>query len=316
MKEPFQTLPPIIPNSSSVYSTGLILEGGGMRGLYTAGILDFFLERNVYLPYVIGVSAGACHAASYISRQWGRNKRVNIGYIQDPRYISYRNLIKTKSLFGMDFVFGELPNHLEPFDYPAFYQSDQSYFIGTTDCITGYPVYFDAKQSTPNVILKALMASSSLPFISPTVEIEGKVLLDGGIADPIPIRKSIADGNTKHVVILTRNEGYRKKPFKTKWLAKRFYAKYPEFTKAMINRHTVYNATLDLIEELVDAGKAFVIRPSEPLIVSRLERNPEKLTTLYNLGYKDAERIYESLQKFLFPSQRTKEKGHHSDLVL
>lgn len=299
MKEIYQnaSLVPstIAPNSS----TGLVLEGGGMRGLYTAGILDFFLEQNLQLPYVIGVSAGACHAASYISRQCGRNKRVNIGYIKDPRYISYRNLIKTKSLFGMDFVFNEIPNHLEPFDYETFYQSDQSYFIGTTNCVTGEPIYFDAKKSSPEIILKALMASSSLPFVSPLVEIQGKVLLDGGIVDPIPVRRSIEDGNKKQVVILTRNKDYRKKPFKSKWLAHCFYSKYPEFREAMFNRHVIYNETLDFIEELVNSDQAFVIRPSEPLQVGRLERNPQKLTDLYKLGYRDAESSYQQLKGFL-----------------
>lgn len=282
-----------------ISSTGLVLEGGGMRGLFTAGILDLFLDKKLHLPYVIGVSAGACHAASYISRQWGRNSRVNIGYIRDPRYLSFRNLIRTKSLFGMDFLFNEIPNHLEPFDYKTFYESKQSYFIGTTDCVTGKAIYFDAKKSTPDLILKALMASSSLPFVSPTVEVEGKVLLDGGIVDPIPVRKSMEYGNTRQVIILTRNKDYRKKPFKAKWLANSFYSKYPEFTKAMLKRHEVYNETLELIEELENSGKAFVIRPSEPLQVGRLERDPEKLTELYKLGYQDAERCYEQLQRFL-----------------
>jgi predicted patatin/cPLA2 family phospholipase len=287
-------------NSTPISSTGLILEGGGMRGLYTAGVLDCFLDKQITLPYVVGVSAGACHAASYISGQWGRNKRVNIGYIRDPRYLSYRNLIKTKSLFGMDFVFNEIPNRLEPFDYDAFYKSDQSYFIGTTDCATGLPVYFDAKQNNPDFILKILMASSSLPFISPTVEIEGKTLLDGGIVDPIPIRKSIQDGNKKHVIILTRNQDYRKKPFKAKWLANRVYSQYPEFTKALLKRHEVYNQTLDLIQDLEKTRQAYVIRPSAPLIVGRLERNPDKLTDLYKLGYQDAERSLEELIAFLY----------------
>ncbi len=299
MNEINQNAIPQPSETSRASSTGLVLEGGGMRGLYTAGILDFFLEKNLQLPYVIGVSAGACHAASYISRQSGRNKKVNIGYIRDPRYISYRNLIRTKSLFGMDFVFNEIPNRLEPFDYETFYQSNQSYFIGTTDCVTGQPVYFDAKKSPPDLILKALMASSSLPFVSPTVEIEGKVLLDGGIVDPIPVRKSIEAGNTKHVIILTRNKEYRKQPFRSKWLANRFYSNYPEFTKAMLKRHEVYNVTLELIEELERSGKAFVLRPSEPLQVSRLERNPEKLLHLYKLGFKDAENCFSLLEEFL-----------------
>lgn len=286
-------------NETSLLKDGLILEGGGMRGLYTAGILDYFLEQNLHFPYVIGVSAGACHAASYISRQKGRNERVNIGYIQDPRYLSYRNLLKTRSLFGMDFVFNEIPNHLEPFDYDTFYRSDQSYFIGITDCATGKPIYFDAKNSTPESILKALMASSSLPFVSPMVEIEGKILLDGGVVDPIPVRKSISDGNTKHVIVLTRNKEYRKQPFKAKPLAKTFYWKYPKLTQAILERHEVYNETLDFIQELERSGKAFILRPSEPLQVGRLERNPEKLTHLYHLGYEDAANSFKALQHFL-----------------
>jgi predicted patatin/cPLA2 family phospholipase len=199
----------------------------------------------------------------------------------------------------MDFVFNEIPNRLEPFDYEAFYQSHQAYFIGTTDCVSGLPIYFDAKKSTPDIILKALMASSSLPFVSPTVEIEGKVLLDGGIVDPIPVRKSIEDGNTKQVIVLTRNKGYRKEPFKSKWLAHRFYSQYPEFIKAMLRRHEVYNSTLEFIDQLESSGKAFVLRPSEPLQVSRLERNPEKLLNLYKLGYKDAESYFTQLLDFL-----------------
>lgn len=280
-------------------SIGLILEGGGMRGLYTAGVLDFFLDQGLHFPYVIGVSAGACHAASYISRQKGRNSKVNIGYIRDPRYISYRNLIKTKSLFGMNFVFNEIPNRLEPFDYETFYHSKQKYLIGTTDCRTGHPMYFEKSECDHDLILKVLMASSSLPFISPIVNIGDSSLLDGGIVDPIPILKSMQDGNSKNVIILTRNKEYRKKPFHQHWIARRFYSRYPELIQALLKRHEIYNSTLEQIERMEKHNQVLVLRPSEPLKVDRLERNPEKLTHLYSLGYLDAQASLEQIQKFI-----------------
>lgn len=280
-------------------SMGLVLEGGGMRGLYTAGVLDFFLDQNLHFPYVIGVSAGACHAASYISQQKGRNKIVNIGYIQDPRYISYRNLLKTKSLFGMDFVFNEIPNRLEPFDYETLYRSKQKYIIGTTDCQSGQSMYFEKSECDPDIILKVLMASSSLPFVSPTVNIKGQHLLDGGIADPIPIQKSLRDGNSKNVIILTRNKEYRKKPFNYKWFARRFYSRYPGLVDALLKRHEVYNSALEQIETMEEQHQAFILRPSEPLKVDRLERNPQKLTHLYSLGYRDAQTSMEQIKKFI-----------------
>lgn len=272
--------------------TGLVLEGGGMRGVYTAGVLDFFLEQELHFPYVIGVSAGACQAASYVSRQPGRNKKVNIGYIREPRYLSYRNLLKSRSLFGMDFIFDEIPKKLEPFDFDTFYQSPQRYVIGTTNCHSGEPVYFDKETCGPELILKVLRASSSLPFVSPIVKVNGLDLLDGGISDPIPVRQSIAAGNRKHLVVLTRPHGYRKKAFSHPWLARRAYKAYGGLVQAMLDRHQVYNDTLDFIDSLEQEGGAFVIRPSKPLQVSRLERNVQKLTELFNLGYEDAKDAY------------------------
>nr|MDA8227721.1 patatin family protein [Desulfitobacterium hafniense] len=221
-------------------NAGLVLEGGGMRGVYTAGVLDCLLKYNLHIPYVIGVSAGACNGASYISRQTQRSKRININYIRDSRYLSYRNLIKERSIFGMDFLFNKIPYKLEPFDFITFFNSDQRFVMGATDCLTGKPIYFEKNDFTTNdrerAVLTAMQASSSLPFLSRTVDFEGFKLLDGGISDPIPIKKSIQDGNNKNIVILTRNESYRKKPFKQEWLAKRFYPKYIGLIEAMVNR--------------------------------------------------------------------------------
>lgn len=276
---------------------GLVLEGGGMRGLYTSGVLDFFMEKDLYFPYVIGVSAGACNAASYLSKQIGRSRNININYANDPRYLSYTNLVKHGSLFGMDFLFDEIPNKLVPFDCETYNKSKQRFIIVTTDCTTGKVVYFDKDNCED--ILPILKASSSLPFVSPIVEYKGMKLLDGGIADPIPIRKSIDDGNTKNVVVLTRNKGYRKKPFKLKWLARRVYSKYDKLVEALVNRYKLYNQTLEYIGKLEKEGSIFVIRPSQPLDINRIERNPEKLEGLYKMGYEDAKKLYYKMEKWL-----------------
>lgn len=265
---------------------GLVLEGGGLRGVYTAGVLETFLQQNLMIPYVIGVSAGACNAASYISRQSGRNKIVNVDLSSDPRYISWRNFWRNRTLFGMDFLFDEIPNRLVPFDYDAFFQSEQKFIVGTTDCETGEPIYFDKDPSLD--MLQVLRASSSLPFISPTVEIASRILLDGGIADPIPLEKSIADGNKRNIVVLTQRASYRKDPFRANWLAKRVYREFPRLIELLATRHEKYNQTLDRIEQLEKEGKLFVFRPSEPFEVGRVKSKPEQSEALYELGRKDA----------------------------
>jgi predicted patatin/cPLA2 family phospholipase len=273
---------------------GLVLEGGGMRGVYTAGVLDYLIDHDLYFPYVVGVSAGACNATSYISRQRGRNKKVTIGYIKDHRYLSYRNLLREKSMFGMDFIFNQIPNLLEPFDFPAFYSSEQRFAIGTTDAVTGETVYYtkhDLMENTSTI----LRASSSLPFISQPVKFEGRTLFDGGLVDPIPIKQSIKDGNERHIIILTKEKGYKKSPFKQKWFAKSVYPKYNGLVDALVNRSQIYNESLEIVDELEKQGKALVIRPSSPMMVSRVEKNADKLQLLYNLGYEDAER---SLTRF------------------
>lgn len=279
---------------------GLVLEGGGMRGLYTAGVLDYFMEEELYLPYVIGVSAGACHGSSYLSKQQGRSKRANINYVNDSRYLSYKNLFKGESLFGMDFMFDTIPKKLEPFDFETFFNYEGRYIVGTTDCQTGKVRYFDRSDCDSNDdILDIVRASSSLPFISPIVEFKGCELLDGGLAAPIPIRKSVADGNDKHIVILTRSPGYRKDRFKFKWLAKLFYSDYPKIVEVLIERHQIYNQTLDYIKSLESAGDIFLIQPSRPLDVKRIERDKDKLERLYQQGYQDCKEIFGSLKEWL-----------------
>ena len=276
---------------------GLVLEGGGMRGVYTTGVLDYFMEQNLYVPYVVGVSAGACNALSYVSKQIGRSKKSTIGSIDDPRYINYKNLFQHGYLLHMDLIFDEIPNQTIPFDYDAFYNSEMECVIGTTNCRTGKPMYFHKKDCKD--LMMVCRASSSLPFFSPIVDIDDEPLLDGGIADSIPIKKSIQDGNEKHIVVLTRNKGYRKNPTRMRRLIKKVYPQFPNLQEAIINRYQVYNETIDLVEQLENENKVFVIRPTQPVKIGRVEKNVEKLTEFYNCGYEDAKFDFKNLKEWI-----------------
>ena len=286
---------------ANAHQAGLVLEGGGMRGLYTAGVLDYFAEKDLYFPYQIGVSAGACMAVSYLSRQKGRNRRVNTEFAGDPRYLSWRKFLRHRQeLFGMDFIFDEIPRNLIPFDFQTFHASPEEFVIVVTDIETGQPVYYRKSEGfSDDELMKLLRASSSLPFFAPVVEYQGRKLMDGGIADPIPIRKAEADGCHGTVLILTRNMGYVKKKTRISWLLKRKFAQYPEFVNVMLNRHHHYNDTIRYIHEQEQAGSAFVIRPREPMKVGRTEQNREKLEHLYMQGYTDAQFYYPKLMEWL-----------------
>ncbi len=278
--------------------TGLVLEGGGMRGIYTAGVLEHFMEQDLYVPYVIGVSAGACFGASYLSRQKGRNRKVNIDLVSHPNYLSIQNFIKHRQLFGMDFLFDEIPNRLVPYDYETFYQGPEEFVVTTTDCHTGLPVYFK-RTDYGREILTVIRASSSLPFIAPVVEFKGKHLLDGGIVDSIPIKKAEADGNKRNIVILTREASYVKKKSNMKWLLKKTYRQYPKLIESVLSRDKMYNATMTHIREQEKQGNLFVISPSTNLKVGRVERNKKKLEGLYSLGMEDAKKEFKRLEDWL-----------------
>lgn len=275
---------------------GLVLEGGGMRGVYTAGILEYFMEKNLYFPYVIGVSAGACMAASYLSRQPGRNKKVNIDFVGDPRYLSYRNFWKKRQMFDMDFLFDEIPNKLVPYDYESFLNRTEQFVVVTTDCLTGEPVYYNMDQHGEDM-LQLIRASSSLPFVAPSVAYQDKMLLDGGIIDPIPLKKAQKDGFEKNVVILTKPVGYKKKASRFSSLFK--YKQFPIISERLQTRYKLYNETLDYVDSEKESGSTFVFQPSQPLPVGRMERKKERLQALYELGYEDAKNNYKALQEFL-----------------
>ncbi|MGG7618176.1 patatin-like phospholipase family protein [Robertmurraya sp. GLU-23] len=279
-----------------VEGTGLVLEGGGMRGVYTAGVLESFLDNGISFPYVIGVSAGACNAASYLSQQKGRNKRVNLEYISDSRYLSLQNYIKKRELFGMDFIFNEIPSRLIPFDFETFYQNKTEFVIGTTDCISGQPVYFK-KSDYGKDMLTVLKASSSLPFVSQEIFFKGKYLLDGGISDSIPLKKAKSDGFGKNVIVLTRNEGYTKKPSRFGFIVKKKYSQYPGLQRALTRRYQMYNDTINEIIQEEKKGNIMVIRPSSPIKVGRLERNATRLEELYQQGYEDGLASIEAIMR-------------------
>ncbi|HHY20414.1 MAG TPA: patatin family protein [Bacilli bacterium] len=277
---------------------GLVLEGGGMRGIYTAGVLEAFMENNFYVPYVIGVSAGACQGASYLSRQKGRNSRAMLDFIDDPRYLSYKNYLRNRELFGMDLLFDEIPNQLLPFDFKTFHEVQDRFYIGTTDMETGEALYFE-KNDFPNETLHFLRASSSLPFIAHPYKFQEKLLLDGGLADPIPIKKSIEDGNRKNIIILTQDPGFRKKRSRLEAIIKRAYRKYPGLLEVMSNRVQLYNETLDFIAAEEERGRAFVIRPQSKLELGSLGKSRSKLIYAYELGITEGRQAYEPLQKWL-----------------
>lgn len=279
-------------------NVGLVLEGGGMRGLYTAGLLEYFMEKDLFFPYVIGVSAGACMAASYLSRQAGRNRKVNIDLVSDPRYLSFRNFIRKREIFGMDFLFDDIPNKVVQFDFDTFLSGNEKFLIGTTDCRTGKPIYYN-KHEHGNDILTIIRASSSLPFIAPIVEYDGKLLLDGGLTDPIPIKKSVTDGYKRNIVIMTKSEGYRKQPSRLTSVAKYIYRKHPKVARVLIEQYKVYNDTLNYIHSEQQKGNLYLIQPSVEVPVSRIERNQNRLTQLYELGYEDAKRHYNQLNKWI-----------------
>ena len=276
---------------------GLVVEGGGMRGVYTAGVLDYFMEKNLYFDDCYGVSAGACHISSYVSKQIGRSMKVTLDYINDKRYCSINSLIKTGDMFGVEMLYDIIPNKLELYDYDTFNKFKGNFYSVVTNCKTGKAEYIKIKDMKKDII--AVRASSSLPLLSRIVEINGKEYLDGGITDSIPIKKSIKDGHKKNVVILTRDKTYRKSKPKFLSFFKLKYKKYPNLVKAIENRYKMYNETLDFIEEEKAKNKVFIIQPKLPVKISRIEKDKDKLKALYNQGYEDAKELYEDLMKFL-----------------
>lgn len=278
--------------------SGLILEGGGMRGVYTGGVLEKLLEQGIFVDYIIGVSAGACSASSYVSRQSGRNHKVTIGYVQHPDYISVKNLFLKRELFGMKLIFEDIPNRLVPFDFSNFHNATEEFVVGTTDCLTGEAVYFE-KRDHAEQFLTIIRASSSIPLMAQPVEYEGRLLMDGGLADPLPIRKALKDGVTRPIIVLTKTKGYRKKSNSFAKLIPAFYRQFPGIIKSLESWASRYNKEMELIEQLEAEGKVLVIRPSKHYKVTGMERDTKKLTELYDQGYQDAEEMLADIVRLI-----------------
>ncbi len=277
--------------------SALVLEGGGMRGSYTAGVLDYLMEKGVKFDTVYGVSAGALNGANYKAHQIGRGLRTFASYLQDERYAGPQYLLKTGDWFNIDFSYNTIPNQLDPVDYDTFASSPVDFYSVVSNVETGKAEYIKITDLRTQV--EQLRASATLPVLSNIVEVDGKKYLDGGSCDSIPLKKSITDGHEKNLVILTQHRGYTKKPSANRYACRVMYNKYPEFVKAMDNRHYMYNRQLKYTYEMEKRGKAFVIQPTELVSVSRLEKNPAKLVELYHYGKLDAEKNFDRLMEYL-----------------
>lgn len=270
---------------------GLVLEGGGMRGVFTCGVLDYFMDQKITFPYAIGVSAGACNGLSYMSGQRGRAKYSNIDLLDKYKYIGLKHYIKKRNIMDFDLLFHEFPENIIPYDYESYFASPYRFEMVVSNCLTGQAEYHEEKQNKERVI-DIVKASSSLPILCPISYVDDVPMLDGGICDSIPVERSISQGYEKNVVILTRNRGYRKDSKDMK-LPSFIYRKYPAMREALAHRNSLYNSQLELLERLEDEGKVFVIRPQNPITVDRIEKDTEKLTALYDEGYECGKLISE-----------------------
>lgn len=275
--------------------TGLVLEGGAMRGIYTAGVLDVLMEHQVTVDGVIGVSAGAIHGCSYVSGQHGRSIRYYKKYMSNPRFMSFRSLLKTGNLVETEFCYHELPEKLDIFDYDAFEQSETDFYVTCTNVETGKAEYIHMESMRE---IDYVRASASMPMVSQIVEIGGKKYLDGGVADSIPVEAFRALGYEKNVVVLTRPESYRKKPSDMR-LVRMMYRKYPAFVKALEERSRNYNRTVERIRELERKGEIVVIRPTRDPDIGRMEKDPQKVQAVYDLGRADAQKKLPQVRRFL-----------------
>lgn len=276
--------------------TGLVLEGGGVRGIYTAGVLDVFMEHGVTFDGVIGVSAGAIHGCSYLANQKGRSIRYYKKYCNDPRFMSFKSWLKTGDIVGADFCYRQLPDELDVYDHEAFYKNTSAFFVTCSNVETGKAEYIQITDMKTQIDF--LRASASLPYFSRIVEINGKKYLDGGCTDSIPIEAFLNMGYEKNVVVLTREDTYRKKP-ETPFMTRLWYRKFPEFTNALLNRHNSYNQTVERILELEKEGAIFVIRPKDSLNIGRMEKDPVNVQRVYDIGYADGQRYLNDMLEWL-----------------
>lgn len=295
-----------LPQQKLPENWGLVLEGGGTRGCFTAGVLDAFLKENIHFPYIVGVSSGVAHGLSYVSGQLGRNRLLIEHHIPLKKYMGFGNFFKKGSFINRDYVCREVPEKHSFFDWESFHQNDTTFLTGAFHCKDGTTHWFGKDSMNEN--MEPALASTALPFVSPMVEIDGNHYLDGGMHHAIPIEKSIEDGNEFHVIVLTQNEGYEKKESEansTAKFAEICYKKYPKIIETMEQRHHVYNAQLKLCEQLVEEGRAIVLRPQKKLKVGGADRNVYRLLSLFLEGEAEGQKAVEWMREMT-------EGGHHN----
>lgn len=273
--------------------TGLVLEGGGMRGVFTCGVLDYLMDHRIEFPYGIGVSAGACNGLSYMSHQRGRAKYSNIDMLEKYHYIGLKHLWYQRSILDQKLLYETFPEKLVPYDYAACFCNPMRFEMVTTDCTTGRACYLEEREDKDRLVAIA-KASSSLPYVCPMTWVDGIPMLDGGIVDSIPLLRAISQGYEQNVVVLTRNKGFRKSEKDIK-VPHFIYRRYPRLRVVLSNRCRVYNEQLEMVERMEEEGRIIAIRPQEPVKVNRIEKDVKKLTALYNEGYACAGEVLKGL---------------------
>ncbi len=276
--------------------TGIVLEGGAMRGMYTAGVLDTFLDNNIHADCMVGVSAGALFGVNFLSRQKGRVIRYNKRFNSDKNYMGLRPLIHEGNIVNTKYAYHDVPHHLDPFDDEKYMKSGVPFYAVVTNMENGKAEYIQVKSVFKQ--MNTLRASGSMPFVSKPVKIKDKLYLDGAVADSIPYEWLSSQGYDKLIVILTRDISYRKNPI-NKNLIKLWYRKNPEFAQSLLNRHAMYNRQIEELSQWEKNGKAFIIRPSKPIEIGKIEKNPEKLQAVYDLGKNDANKLLKNLMEYL-----------------
>lgn len=268
---------------ASIHQTALVLEGGGMRGVFSVGVLDYLLDQQIHFPYTIGVSAGASNGLSYASRQRGRSLYSNTELLRKYNYIGLSHLLRGKGYIDLDFVFHVYPDRYYPFDFQTYAQTRERFVMVASNCLTGEAIYFEEKNDEARMV-EICKASCTLPILCPITYVDGIPMVDGGVCDAIPVRRALHEGYSKLVVVLTRNQGYRKAD-KEAYLPAFVFRQYPSLREKLRTRYLRYNETLDLVEQLEAEGKALVIRPERPLQVSRTCNDISLLRALYVEGY-------------------------------
>ena len=275
--------------------TALVLEGGGMRGVFTSGVLDAFMKHDLTFPYIVAVSAGACNGMSYVSHQPRRARISNIDYLARYKYIGLRHLVTQGCIFDRELLYDKFPNQYLPFDFDTFFSSPMTFEMVTTNCLTGQPMYLSERHDRQRA-LDIVRASSSLPYVSKIVDVDGIPMLDGGIVDSIPLQHAIDMGHPTNVLVLTRNRGYRDTGKDMK-IPRFIYRKYPRLRVVLSRRLATYNAQLEYVERMEDEGRVICIRPERPMEVDRIEKDIAKLERLYEEGFALGERFCEKYWK-------------------